>query len=220
MNTNDSVGTRLGQIMDESARLGRAAWAEGALYLVALTAAGAAIDQMSDIGSGNLAFSLLSFVLGYVLTVSVLRGGGLRPEGEKGGFGSYFGLSLLSGLGIVLGSLLLVIPGLVLFVRWSPAYGYLLAEGVGMTDSLSKAWNQTGAHFWPLALALLPPVAINLGALAVYVLGSDEAGAISLPMSLLANGMIAAAGVGITVIGLAGYALLRDRGAGLAEVFA
>ena len=220
MNTDDSVGTRLGQIMEESVRLGRTAWAAALLYVAVLTAAGVAIDQLSVTGSGDLLASILSFALGYVLTVGLLRGGGFSHDGSKRGFGSYFGLSLLSGLGIALGCLLLLIPGLVLFVRWSPAYGYLMAEDVGVWDSLVKAWEQTGAHFWPLALALLPPVALNIGALALYALGSDEQGATSVPVSLIANGIISVAGAGITVVGIAGYALLRDRGEELVEIFA
>jgi hypothetical protein len=220
MNGNDTVGVRLGQIMDESVRLAQAAWPKGLLYFVVLTALGAFIDQQSNINAGNLMFSLVSFALGYVLTIGMLRDGGLVPNGLAAGFGSYFGASLLSGLGIGLGFLVLIIPGLVLFVRWSPAFGFVLGEGTGVSDALSKAWEQTGAHFWPLALALLPPVAINLGAFAVYILASDEDGSISVPMSVLANGITSAAGVAVTAVGLAAYALLRDRSEELADVFA
>lgn len=220
MNADDSVGTRLGQIMDESVRLARAAWWAALLYVAALTAIGVITDQMSDIGAASLMFAVVSFVLGYVLTITLLRGGGLAPAGLAAGFGSYFGLSLISGLGLGLGLLLLVIPGLILFVRWAPAYGHLLVDGDGVSDSLGKAWEQTGAHFWPLALALMPPVALNLGAASVYMLAGDDEGMITLPMSVLVNGTMSAAGAAITVVGIAAYALLRDRRAELAEVFA
>jgi hypothetical protein len=223
MNANDSVGVRLGQIMDESVRLAQAAWPKGLLYVVVVTALGAFIDQQSGVNAGNagnLMFSVVSFALGYVLTISMLRDGGLVPNGLTGGFGSYFGASLLSGLGIGLGFLVLIIPGLVLLVRWAPAYGFVLGEGTGVSEGLSKAWEQTGAHFWPLALALLPPVAINLGAAAIYFLASNEDGFISMPMSLLANGITSTAGVAITAVGLAAYALLRDRRDELVDVFA
>jgi hypothetical protein len=43
---------------------------------------------------------------------------------------------------------------------------------------------------------------------------------ISLPMSLLANGVISAAGAAITVIGIAAYGLLSDRRNEMADVFA
>lgn len=220
MNVNDSVGVRLGQIMDESIRLAQAAKWKGLLYVVVLTAVGAFIDQQSEVNAGNLMFSLVSFALGYVLSISMLRDGGLVPNGLAAGFGSYFGLSLLSGLGIGFGFLVLIIPGLVLFVRWAPAYGFVLGEGTGVLEALSEAWEQTGAHFWPLALAMLVPVAINLGAAAFFILSSNEDGSISVPMSVLANGIFSTAGVAITAVGIASYALLRDRNDELAEVFA
>ena len=220
MNTHDSIGTRMGQITDEGVRLSRAAWGTAAAYVAGLTIVGTGVDQMSDIGAGNLVFAVISLALGFLLTVNLLRGGGLAPSGLQAGFGAYFGLALLGGLGMILGVLMLVIPGVVLFVRWSPAYGYALADGLGVSDALGKAWRETAAHFWPLALALLVPLALNVGAGAVYVLASDDNGMIGLPVSVVANAVMSVAGAGITVVGIAAYSLLRDRSEELAEVFA
>lgn len=220
MNTNDTIGKRLGQIMDESTRLARAAWLAALAYVVVLTGVGMFVDQMSDLSASNFIFSAISIAMGFVLTVQLLREGGLVPRGLAGGFGGYFGTALLSGLGIVLGTLLLIIPGLVLFVRWSPAYGYVLGEGEGVTDALGKAWAATGAHFWPLLLAFLPAIALNIGGVVIYILGSNEDGTMTLATSAFANLGITLGGVAITVVGIAAFALLRDRGDELAEVFA
>lgn len=220
MNADDSIGTRLGQIMDESVRLARAAWQAALAYIAGLTGIGVIVDQMTNLAAANLIFAVASFALGFVLTVQLLRAGGLAPDGLGGGFGGYFGTSLIGGLGMVLGLLVLVIPGVLLFVRWSPAYGYVLAEGLGVSEGLRKAWDSTAAHFWPLLLALLPPVALNLAAGGVYVLGAEDTGIVPLPFAFLANGVMSVAGVGITAVGIAAYALLRDRSAEMAEVFA
>lgn len=220
MNTNDTIGTRLGQIMDESTRLVRAAWLAALAYVVVLTGVGMFVDQMSDLSASTLIFSVVSFAMGYVLTVQLLREGGLVPRGLASGFGGYFGTSLLSGLGIGLGFLLVIIPGLVLFVRWSPAYGYVMGEGEGVTDALGKAWAATGAHFWPLLLAFLPAIALNIAGVMIYVLGSDDDGTLTLSASTFANLGMTLAGVAITVLGIAAFALLRDRSDALAEVFA
>lgn len=220
MNANDAVGTRLGQIIDEAVRLARAAWQTGVLYVAVLSGVGVLIDQLDEVGNANLLFSVFSVALGFLLTVQLLLKGGLVQGAMSNGIGSYFGLSILSALGIIIGFLLLVVPGIVLFVRWLPAYGYVLGEGEGVTDGLGKAWAQTGPHFWPIALALLVPVGINIAALTGFVLGSDEAGMVSLPLSLLANTAISVAGLAITAIGIASYALLRDTSAQIAEVFA
>jgi hypothetical protein len=220
MNTNDTIGKRLGQIMDESTRLARAAWLAALAYVVVLTGVGMFVDQTSDLSASNFIFSAISIAMGFVLTVQLLREGGLVPRGLAGGFGGYFGTSLLSGLGIVLGTLLLIIPGLVLFVRWSPAYGYVLGEGEGVTDALGKAWAATGAHFWPLLLAFLPAIALTIGGTVIYILGSNDDGTMTLAASAFANLAVTLGAAAITVVGIASYALLRDRGEALAEVFA
>jgi hypothetical protein len=220
MNANDAVGTRLGQLMDEAVRLAQAAWKAMLLYVVVLTGVGVWVDQLTDAGGANLMFSVATLALGFVLTVQLLRDGGVVQGALPAGFGSYFGLSLLSGFGMVLGVLLLVIPGIVLFVRWAPAYGYVMGEGCGISEGLGKAWENTRPHFWPIALALLVPVGVNLAASAVYFLGADELGLVSVPVSLAANLAISCAGAAITAIGIASYALLRDRSAQIAEVFA
>lgn len=220
MNADDAVGTRMGQIIDEAVRLARAAWKTVLLYVAVLGVVGVASDQMEEVSAANLAMSVLNLGLGYALTVQLLRDGGLVKGAMGAGFGSYFGLAILSSLGIALGVVLLVIPGLVLFVRWSPAYGFLLGEGAGVTDAMSTAWEKTGPHFWPIALAMLVPVVINLAAGAVYAIGSDEAGLVNLPLSIIANGAISCAGAAITAIGIAAYSLLHDRSAQMAEIFA
>jgi hypothetical protein len=218
MNADDAVGTRIGQIMDEGMRLTRTAWQAMLGYVVVLTAVGMAGDQMTDIAAANLLFSVVSTALGYGLTIALLRQGGLSQS--TGGFPVYFGLSLLFALGVGLGLIVLVIPGLVLFVRWAPVFGIVLGERAGIGEGFNRAWEQTRGHGAPLALALLVPVGINIAAVTVYVLAGDEQGIIAMPVSAVANMAMSVAGAGITVVGIAGYALLRDRSADIAEVFA
>lgn len=220
MNVNDAVGTRLGQIMDESMRLARAAWKAVLLYVVVLSVVGIVIDQMEEAASANLLFSVTSVALGFLLTVQLLRDGGLAPSGLQAGFGSYFGLAIVSGLGMALGLLLLVIPGLILFVRWAPAYGYVMGEGTGITDGLGKAWQQSAPHFWPIALAMLVPVGFNLAALVAYALAGDDQGIVNMPLSAVANIALSVAGAAITAVGIAAYSLLRNRSDEIAEIFA
>ena len=57
-------------------------------------------------------------------------------------------------------------------------------------------------------------------AVTIYTLASDEAGLIPLPVSAIANLVMSVAGAAITAIGIAAYALLRDRTDEIAEVFA
>jgi hypothetical protein len=115
LDTNDAIGTRLGQIMDEATRLARTAWMAALAYVVVLTGVGMFVDQMSELNASNIIFSVISFGMGYVLTEQLLRQGGLVPRGLAGTFGGYFGMALMSGLAIALGFVLVIVPGLVLF---------------------------------------------------------------------------------------------------------
>jgi hypothetical protein len=54
----------------------------------------------------------------------------------------------------------------------------------------------------------------------IYTLASDAAGLIPLPVSAIANLVMSVAGAAITAIGIAAYALLRDRTEEIADIFA
>jgi hypothetical protein len=59
-----------------------------------------------------------------------------------------FGLAFVSSLLTVIGILLLLIPGLVLLLRWSVSLPVLLAEDCGVYDSLERSWQLTRGRWW------------------------------------------------------------------------
>jgi hypothetical protein len=217
LDVNDSIGLRTGLITAEALRLANAAWAATFGYVAALVAIGMVSDQWADVAGANFAFSLVSTIAGYALTIALLRQGGLAQT--TAGFGTYFGLSILMALGIGLGVVALVIPGLVLFVRWAPAYGFAMGEGVGIIEAMRLAWERTSGHFIPLAIALLLPVTANLVGITIYTIASDEAGVLPLPVSALTNLVMSLAGAAITAVTVAAYGLLGKRETMIEEVF-
>lgn len=91
--------------------------------------------------------------------------------------GSYavgaFGLSLIAGLGIIVGLFALLIPGLVLLARWSVSLPALVARDEGVTSSLQISWDLTEGRFWLCFLSVIlawMPAIIGIG---VIVLGYD-----------------------------------------------
>ena len=76
-----------------------------------LTLFGTVIDSQTVNGSLNFVFPIASMIAAYVLTVKALDARGLLDQGKPNrGIGGMFMLSLLTGGGILLGLVLLVIP--------------------------------------------------------------------------------------------------------------
>ncbi len=188
-------------------------------YLVVMVIASVLADTQDAAGSTDLLVSVLNIAAGFYMTKALIESSGLVDSTIAGGFWTYLGIGILTGIAIAFGLLLLIVPGLVLAVRWAPVYGYALAEGESVTEAMGKAWTATGDHFVPILLTLLMPFALSAVAIGAYFFGADESGLVSLPFSLAANVMLYSATIVSTVIGLACYALLRERAGMLADVF-
>jgi len=215
-------GSRLqvSDILDQAGRIVSASRIETALYVGGVSGVSIFVDLTSpDSPGGNFSVNLVLMAAGYLLLRAMVKNAGLG-DGQRG-FGAYFGLSLLSGLGILAGAIFLVIPGLILAVRWQPAFGILMAErDAGVSDSLSQSWDLTRGHFWPIFAGVLLGVAIILTAGLVYA-GSELSPGISSEFSIVAGNVLLSCGsVYFSGLCLATYSLLRPRVHELDEVFA
>ncbi len=219
MNRERPLSAIVAEIHDEAIRLCIAAWPSVLAYVVALTLGWSYVDQLEDFSGPTFFVSIVEVALRFWVVTSMLKGGQLAHVGLAAGFGTYFGLSLLSGLAIGLGVLLLVIPGVILFVRWMPLYGFGLVEGSGIGDAFSEAWQATEGQFTAIFVASLVPLALYACSLSVYYFATDEYGAVPVLPSVAANLALSLAGAALTAIGIAVYALLRPSMGDIAEVF-
>jgi hypothetical protein len=95
-------------------------------------------------------------------------------------FLSVIWISLLIGLFVAIGTLLLVVPGVYLFVAWSVAVPVLLGENLGITAALGRSRALVRGRFWPcagvLVLAVLLALVVALIILAVFgvLVGSSD----------------------------------------------
>jgi len=206
------------EILEESKRLILRSWPMVAVYVAINAGLQTLADQPGWGGGGQLAASIAGVALGYALVTKMVEQ--RFQGGSLAGFWSYFGLSLISGIGLTLATLALVIPGIFLFVRWSPAYGFLCVEGEGVTQSLSSSYALTRDAFWSILIALVIPLAIGLAGIVAVVVWTAEGEPLPLWVSLAANGAASATGVLVTAIGLAVYSLLRRPHGELDAVFA
>lgn len=126
----------------------------GLVFLALVAGVGTLFDVKGWTDSGGLVLVTgFNWAAGYVLLVVMLRRADLFDHGQLRGAGSYFVCCIVAELGVLLGLIALLVPGIVLIVRWMPAYAILLAEGESIFGSLAEAWQRTRGHFVPLGLA-------------------------------------------------------------------
>ncbi|MDB5692320.1 MAG: hypothetical protein JWO81_1383 [Alphaproteobacteria bacterium] len=141
---------------------------------------------------GIVAIALVTLVLGIVFW-TITQGALVRAtiaysEGRKASIGEsiaagfvvalpLFLLALLSALGIGIGLVLLVVPGVILYIIWSVAAPALVEEKLGVLDALSRSSELTDGVRWKIfGLELVALVGYWMfsglvGALAVMLLG-------------------------------------------------
>jgi hypothetical protein len=70
------------------------------------------------------------------------------------------------GISVFIGSMLLIVPGLIIAARWLLAPTVALLAGRGVRDAIAVSWQMTGAHFLPLTGLLL---AVTVGTMLLSV---------------------------------------------------
>jgi hypothetical protein len=146
------------------------------------------LDAGSTAANPTAIFSMplywLAVVLGLVLAVVLYTGsiyGYLKVEqGKPVSIGECFsaglakflpglGLLILWGLGVSLGWVLLVVPGIMLMTAWSTALPALVGEGIGVTESFGRSRYLTKGYRWAIFGTLL--VALLLIYVPAFVFG-------------------------------------------------
>lgn len=118
-----------------------------------LTATAVAVDagwigHEWETGS-NFLLSVGAVVAQYVVIRTDLALLGV-PMARRSRFAAFFGLGIVWSLAILAGLVLLVVPGLVLIVRWWIAAPLLISSQIGIIGSLRESWRQTDGRFWPI----------------------------------------------------------------------
>lgn len=204
------------EIFAELAQLasGNAGMVIGCIF--GLTTLNLVLDRLMPGSGSTIPSTFANLGVQYGLLTLVLTSIGLRDG--NAGFGSFFGINFLAGLGIVVGMILLIVPGLILAARWSTANAALLAEGEGVTAALGRSWDMTRASIWSIIgvqlVIFVPALVIAFGVLFALIE----------TMPIVANAiMYLALFTASTLSWLAGvaiYALLRPATDELADVFA
>lgn len=209
------------------------------LFVLAPQALGGLLISSGVLGSAGTFNSILNLPLGVISLIGnlamtwaalAIMGGksvSIGQSVQKGGryFWPAVGISILSSLGIGLGLVLLIVPGLILATMWCVALPAYIDRDNGVSEALSRSAALTKGSRWPifaiiivLWIAYLVPLFL-IGLLAAIIPGTDYLlDVVILPLAISA--MTLAGGVGYPAI----YRELRYRGGGTtdqtAEVFA
>ncbi len=146
-------------------------------WTVALIVAATLADQMPFADALTLPLTIAGVVAQTYIVLAALRVGvdddakaAIRPQ-----FVRVLGIGIVSGFAIILGGLLLFIPGIFLLIRWWIAVPIALDRDIGVNDALRESWDLTSAH-WASILGLLIGLVTLL---AVPMLGLFFAGAMN-----------------------------------------
>lgn len=142
---------------------------------LATSTAGVASDvataRMSSAGSWVfIAYGIFITVVQVWITREALAGEGIAAAMPVANSLSVYLQSLLIGLGVLLG-FLLVLPGLYVFARWYLAPTLLVRDGRGRRAAMQRSWDMLALH-WPAALGAgliffivtVVPLAVGLAA--------------------------------------------------------
>lgn len=98
-------------------------------------------------------------------------------------------LAIVTGLGLILGLLLLIVPGIILSVVWSVAVPAKIAERTGVLQALSRSRDLTRGRRWPIfGLFLVYIVVVWIIQAVVMGIGLAIASALHGPINMATDG--------------------------------
>ena len=188
--------------------------------LAILTAIGMAADFYPEaVVLPELLIVAASIIGQYLVTRQALASAGVAIEDRAGAIFSVLGVAIIVGIASGLGLLLLIVPGVYLYARWSIAIPVVLAEGERMDPAMRASRDRTRGNIVPIALAL---VATNLpwvAAMPILIFVYPEEGPVPIDVALAGNVLLFTAYVLTWYAMVATYVLLQPTHE-LEEVFA
>ncbi|WP_298286246.1 glycerophosphoryl diester phosphodiesterase membrane domain-containing protein [Novosphingobium sp.] len=125
-------------------------WGIAAGFLAALTTGLDVLLVGETEGVAIFIESIVNFFVSYRVAEMILRSESLLTTANRS-YGSLFFASFLTTLGIGLGVLLLIVPGIYCMARWSMVTPLIVSEGKAASEAMAESWARTRESVWPLA---------------------------------------------------------------------
>lgn len=139
-------------IRDTCANIAVSARTFGMIFL-ASTAAGVGLDLSDALGDAAILFSFLfaffQLFLQACIIIAILQASGHIVRSRQWRIASLFGIGIVTGLGIFVGLLLLVLPGLYFAGRWFLAGPILFAEDSSVSEQCRRVGSGPRNIGWP-----------------------------------------------------------------------
>jgi hypothetical protein len=219
-----SRGASAAEILEGTIWLLRRGAGRCALVMILLTSAVAASEHVfAAVGPGpSLGMDLALLAAAVAAPLWLIRGaladvGRVPPRRVR--LGAYFLLSFLYFAASAAGMLSLLVPGLVIAVRWWVAAPLMIDRELSPVEALAESWRETNDRFWPLlavAAVFWLPVLASLGAVVWSAFPNEPGMSAVLIGEVVANGALILAALS----SVAAYAPVGERDEDLPEVFA
>jgi hypothetical protein len=151
----------------------------------------AILYDLGEGGSGLLWLATaMTLAMQYWMTSALLADLGLRTATRPRGL-AFILLALVTGVAILVGLSLLILPGLFLLARWSIAVPAVIAADARVFEAINYSWHQTRRDSWQILAAFLAIwgftiIGIGVGYL-LEVRGPFELGVSLVELSLTAG---------------------------------
>jgi len=201
---------KIGTIIDKTLGVVEHSLGPAALYVAVVTFMSAGVKYLT-LGSTKpleiAGSALVQFVVGitasYLLINAMLEKTGLRVRKEDVFF-PFFALSILYTLGVLLGFIAIILPGLVIMARWSLAQPMMVARGDGVMQALGGSWERTKGNEFQIVVAVLAlflvPVAVIIASSVMF--GQDSVTGIVVSQIFSSAVNVLGAAMGVALFGL------------------
>ncbi|HEY1215613.1 MAG TPA: glycerophosphoryl diester phosphodiesterase membrane domain-containing protein, partial [Bryobacteraceae bacterium] len=217
-NMGDEISLDVGELFAELGIQLRQNVKVALIVLALLVGGNLLIDQLGS-KSSVYATGILEIAVQLYVMRAALEKAGLLPDNSKAKLGAFWWMGLISTLAIMIGCVLLILPGLYLAARWFLSGPVLIAEEKSAVESLRESWRLTRGSVWQLVGATL---VLFGGGLAVAVVPFIVLPQSAQGVSLNAVAYIVMFGAYICgwLMEVGAYGMVTNRHGALAEVFA
>ena len=215
----DTIKVGSGEIINEMIAVAQANFPLLAATTLGIVAGFSLLDMVSS-GASNAINLVVTIFIQYQIVERMLAD--RVPSGPRSHrYGAMFIAGLLGGLGILVGFVMLIVPGLFLMAAWSVTTPFIVIEDKSGTAALAASWRTTAASRISIVLVVLLGCALlGIGFAGLFLFAGLGEGTLGVAGTIYINLLATTITVAGWVLGVAVYRLIVPYSGAFKEVFA